>query len=228
MRSDSLITLNDPKSFVSESYQMLCTNLNYVDVDSNEKVLLFSSATMEEGKTTSAVNTAITLANDGKKVLLMECDLRKARVHKLFQVEQSPGLTDYLAEKSGVTDLKDYIKSDVEVENLDILTAGQLPPSPPKVLGSKSMEELIKKCRKAYDVIIIDSPPVLSITDAAILSKLCDGIIMVVAVGTTKKEELVAARKAFERVNGKILGVVMTKVKMKNKSSYYYYYGQYK
>lgn len=221
MNSKSLITLNEPQSMVTESYKMFRTNLNYKNIDQENKVILFTSTSSEEGKTTSIANTAISIAQTGKKVLLIECDLRKARIHELFNLPQGPGLTNLLADKKVLADVVQPMK---DILNLHILTSGPLPPDPSEMLSSRTFEKIVEGAKAEYDMILIDAPPVLSVTDAAILSKLVDGVILIVAMKETKKEAVKKARKALLQVGANILGVLITKAEMK-KSSYYYYYG---
>lgn len=215
----SLITLNDPTSFVSESYKMLRTNINYMSVDTEVKVILVTSSTAGEGKTTTSTNLAIAFARTGKKTLLVECDLRKARVHKICALTQEPGLTNVLTDKVAY---KTIVKRIEGVEHLDVITAGHLPPAPSELLASHSLEKFIEEAREDYDTIILDAPPILNVTDAAILQRIVDGTVLVVAVNETKKDAVRQAKKNLDKVNAKILGVVLTKVDMNAKGYYYY------
>lgn len=222
--SKSLITVNEPTSFISESYKMLRTNINYMNVDTDIKVILVTSSTAGEGKTTTSTNMAITFAKTGKKTLLVECDLRKARVHKICSLPQEPGLTNILTEK---TSMAAVIKKIDGVDNLDIITAGHLPPAPAELLASHALENLIDEAKNEYDTIILDAPPVLNVTDAAILQRVCDGIILVVAAGETKKDAVRQAKRNLDKVNARLLGVVLTKIDQKSKGYYYYGYMDY-
>lgn len=220
MRSKDLITINESKSMVAESYRMFRTNLNYMNVDTENKVILFTSSLSEEGKTTSIANTAVTFALDGYKTLLIECDLRKARVHEVFNIPQAPGITNILTDKQEVGEV---VQSIEEVEGLDVLTAGPLPPAPSELLGSKSIEALVLELRDKYDKILIDAPPVLSVTDAVVLNRIVDGVVLVVAAGETKKETVRQAQKTLARVDANVLGTLISKMNIK-RSSYYDYY----
>ncbi len=220
-RSKSLIAINEPHSMATECYKMFRTNLNYMNLDTKNQVLLFTSSFTEEGKTTSVVNTAVTYAQADKKVLVIECDLRKARIHELFDISQTPGLSNCLTDNLALVDVVNTLE---EIPNLFVLTSGALPPNPAEILGSKKMADLIAKARTEYDVILIDAPPVLSVSDAMILSSLVDGVVLVVAAHITKKDELKKAKKALDHVGAKILGVLMTKAEVKNRK-YYAYYG---
>lgn len=221
IRSQSLVTINEPLGMATECYKMFRTNLNYLNVDYKKQVLLFTSSFTEEGKTTSVVNTAITYAQADKKVLVIDGDLRKSRIHKLFDIPQTPGLTNCLADGKGIGKVVQKIE---EVPNLHVLTAGAIPPNPAELLGSQRMLDLLQEVRGLYDVIIIDAPPVLSVADAMVLSKEVDGVILVVAAHITKIDELKKAKKALDHVGAPLLGALMTKSEIKNKK-YYAYYG---
>lgn len=221
IRSKSLITLNEPMSMATECYKIFRTNLHYMNVDANNQVILFTSSFTEEGKTTSVVNTAITYAQSDKKVLVIEGDLRKSRIHVLFDLPQTPGLTNCLVDGM---DLLKTVQVIEEVPNLHVLTGGAIPPNPAEVLGSKRMLDLLQTARAHYDLIIIDAPPVLSVADAMVLSKEVDGVVLVVAAHVTKTDELKKAKKALDKVGAKLLGALMTKAEIKDRK-YYAYYG---
>lgn len=221
-RSKSLIAINEPHSMATESYKMFRTNLHYMNVDTKNQVLLFTSSFTEEGKTTTVANTAITYAQADQKVLVIECDLRKARLHELFALQMTPGLTNCLADN---TALEKSVQIIEELPNLHVLTSGALPPNPAEVLSSQKMKALIEKAREQYDIVILDTPPVLSVTDAIVLTPYVDGVVICVATHVTKTEELKKAKKALNQVGAKVLGVLMTKAEVKNKK-YYAYYGQ--
>lgn len=222
--SKSLIVQNEPMSLVSESYKMFRTNLSYMDIDKENQVLLFTSAQAEEGKTTTIANTALSFAKAGKKTLLIECDLRKARIHDVFNLNQAPGLTNVLAKKSELENVIHNIGGEL---NLDIVTAGPLPPAPTELLASNAMENFMREARASYDMILIDAPPILNVTDAALLSRLVDGIIMVIAYNETKKDAAIHAKRALDKVGAPVLGAIMTKVEMSSGRGHYYNYGSY-
>jgi protein-tyrosine kinase len=220
----SLITLSNQTSPVVESYKMFRTNLNYTGIDKSQQVIMFTSSISEEGKTTSISNLAITYAQSGKKTLLIECDLRKARIHELFDLPKEPGLTTVLA---GGGSMDEVIHTFDEIENLYVLTAGLLPPSPSEIVGSKKLYNLIKDVRKEYDVILIDTPPVLVVSDALALNKAVDGVVLIVAANETKKKALMNAKKSLDQVGANILGVLMTKVDLRKGKYYNYAYDSY-
>ncbi len=216
----SLIALNEPHSMVAESYKMFRTNLSYSNIDKENKVIMFTSSSSEEGKTTSICNTAVSFAQGGKKVLLIEGDLRKSRVHSLFNIPLVPGLTNVLTSK---TPLKDVVTAVESLPNLHVLPGGNLPPDPAETLASHALEKLVAQARIDYDVVLIDAPPVLVVTDASIMCKIADGVILIVASEESKKSDARQARKALDKVGARILGVLLTKAEVKSKGHDYYY-----
>ncbi|MCR6546859.1 CpsD/CapB family tyrosine-protein kinase [Dehalobacterium formicoaceticum] len=220
MRSTNLIALNDPHSAVAERYKIFRTNLNYMNVDQVDKVIMFTSSMTNEGKTTSIANTAITFATSGKKVLLVDCDLRKSSLHKMFNLAQMPGLVNLLVEKLNLIDVVQKIE---EFDNLDIITSGPQPPNPAEILATQTFDRMITEAREKYDIILIDSPPVLSIADASVLCRTVDGVVLIIALNETKKDDAKMAKKALEKVGAKILGTLICKSDIKK--HHYYYYG---
>ncbi len=226
-----LITHEDPKSPISEAYRSLRTSLMYTKESSNAdcKVILVSSSGPGEGKTTTISNLAITYANLGKKTLLIDGDLRKSVAHKVFNLNRSPGVTSYL---SGMNDDIDKIINKTDIDNLSILTSGVSPPNPSELLESSKMKEFLEIVRKKYDVILIDTPPLIAVADAYIIMKYVDEFVLIIRAGVTEKG-------AFERVYGTlsnsgfdITGVVMNAMTEEHHSygaGYYYnndaYYG---
>jgi capsular exopolysaccharide synthesis family protein len=216
----SLITFFNPKSPESEAYRMLRTNLGYTGVDKKHQVILLTSAKMQEGKSTTVANLAITMAQTGNKVVILDCDLRRPKVHKVFAIDNTVGLSALLTKNIEVS--KALYKSD-KITNLSIITAGQIPPMPSELLDSKKMAALVLKLREEYDYIIIDSPPVLSVSDATILSRISDAVILVVAANETHVDAVVTAKRSLDKVNANVIGTVLTKAKT-GKRGYYYYY----
>ncbi len=220
-----LIVYNNPKSPISESYRNIRTNMQFANLDKNLKVVMITSPTQGEGKTTTISNIAVSFANLGQKVLLMDGDLRRPRVHKAFHLKNNKGLTDILLEGASY---KDYLQKG-PVENLEILSAGQIPPNPSEMLSSNRMKKLMEEIKKEYDYVLIDAPPVIVVTDALILSTLTDGVVLVVAAGEGEIEMAKRAKENLEKVNANLLGAVVNKLSLKNKKaqSYYgYYYGE--
>lgn len=204
----------------TECYKILQTNLEYLNVDTHHKVLLFTSAVSVEGKSTSISNVAVTLAQSGRKVLLMDCDLRKAKLHDMFGLNLVPGLTNILSHKKSIKESANYLEGQ---RNLHILTAGALPPDPLKHISSNSLKNLIQQAKESYDYVLIDAPPVLAVADTARLARCVDGVILVVAANETKQKNALQAKKALDKTGVEILGCILTKQEIKNKGYYTYY-----
>ena len=220
-----IITRDNPKSPISESYRGLRTNI-LLSNTKEIKSILVSSAGPGEGKTTTVANLAITFANLGKKTLLVDTDLRRPVVHSVFNVKREPGVTNYL---SGLTD--DYLSlvKKSEIENLSILTSGLIPPNPSEILGTKRMSTLVKKLESDWDMVLFDSPPLVAVTDATMISKEIDSIILVIKAGQTDKKAFHHTMANLNNINAPLDGIVMNAVTSKSNygSYYYYYYHQY-
>ncbi|GAA0070288.1 CpsD/CapB family tyrosine-protein kinase [Clostridium sardiniense] len=208
-----------PKSIPAESYRVLRTNIQYSSIDKKIKRMLVTSSEPGEGKSTTTGNLALTFSQDEKRVLLIDCDLRKPSIHKKFRISNNIGLSDVILDNSKLD--KALIKRN---DYLDILPAGKVPPNPSELLGSKALEDLLDELGKKYDVIILDTPPVHAVTDAQILSTKVDGVILVVRAERTKKESVISAKAALDKVNANILGTVLNGGES-SKGKYYYYYG---
>ena len=219
-----LITREDPRSPVSEAYRSLRTSMLYTGIDSETKSILVSSAGPGEGKTTTVANMAITYANFGKKTLLVDTDLRRPVVHKVFGLDKEPGITNYLA--GNINDFNKLVKR-TDIDNLYAVTSGIIPPNPSELLGSKKMGELIKDLESKWDVVLFDSPPLVAVTDATMVSKEIDKIIIVVKVGQTDKRAFNHTIQSLRNVNAPLGGVVLNAVTHKNSYGSYYYYYQY-
>lgn len=183
---------------------------------------MFTSATPGAGKSTVAANVAIAYAQAGNKTLLMDADLRRPTVHYTFEMQNVRGLSTAI-----INDLTlDEVARESGIENLDVITSGPIPPNPSELLSSKKMSEFMKKIRDHYDIVIIDSPPVLAVTDSQILSRLTDGTILVTNVEDNNRDTVLDAKDLLEKAEANIIGVVLNNKKMDNKKdSYYYYYG---
>lgn len=222
---NNLITLEDPKSPISEAYRVLRTNIQFSSVDKPAKSIVITSAVPSEGKTSTVCNLAIIFAQGGSKTLIIDADLRKPRVHKIFNLDNRKGLTNILALHENH---KDYILKGPH-SNLDIITCGAIPPNPSELLASATMKEFLKSLTNEYDYILLDSPPINAVTDAAILSSITDGTIIVAAAGEVITDMLVRAKEQLDQVSANILGVVLNRVPTKGRSyyNYYYYYNYY-
>jgi len=225
MIDESIVTFKSPKSHVSEAYRMLRTNLQFLSLDSPAKVFLITSAGPSEGKSTTVANLAVTFAQSGNKVLIIDCDLRKPCIHKIFWITNRYGVTNAVFDKNKVDD---YIQK-VDVEDLFVLGCGPIPPNPSEILGSNKMKTLLCYLKEIFDIILIDSPPVGMVTDAQILSTLSDGTIIIAESGKVNVDALKRAKAMLEAVNAKILGVILNNVHNINRESngYYYYYKEY-
>ncbi|WP_353949002.1 CpsD/CapB family tyrosine-protein kinase [Sporolactobacillus sp. Y61] len=217
-----LITFYKPKSTTAEQYRTIRTNIDFSHVDSDLKTIMFTSAGPGEGKSTTAANVATVMAQQGKRVLLIDADMRKPTMHYTFRLINTQGLTTLLTKR---TTFDETIQK-TEVENLFILTSGPIPPNPAELLSSVVMESFIKHALTLFDTVIIDTPPVLAVTDAQILANLCDGTVLVVRSGETEKEAALKAKDLLSKAKAKVLGVVLNgKPISKSDSHYYYYYG---
>ena len=213
-----LIVEKQPKSIPAESYRTLRTNIQYSSFDKEIERILVTSSEPGEGKSTTAGNLALAFSQDEKKVLLIDCDLRKPSIHKKFRISNNIGLSDV------VIDSSKFSKAVIHhTEYLDVLPSGKIPPNPSELLGSKAMENLLNELQKYYDLIILDTPPVHAVTDAQILSTKVDGVVLVVRAERTKKDSVASAKASLEKVNANILGVVLNGGE-RSTGKYYYYY----
>ncbi|MGU8705059.1 CpsD/CapB family tyrosine-protein kinase [Clostridium perfringens] len=206
----------DPKSIAAESYRVLRTSLEYSSIDKELKSIVITSSEPGEGKSTVAGNLASIIAQNNKKVIIIDCDLRRPTIHKKFGISNSIGLTEYII---GKNDLNNVIQ--ILNENFSVITSGRIPPNPSEILSSKSMENLLKALSVCYDYVILDTPPLTAVTDAQILAGKCDGTILVVRAESTSKESIIKAYKELEKVRANVLGSVLNGIKGNNKIYYY-------
>ncbi len=226
-----LVTHLDPKSSVSEAYRALRTSLLFsrvstVQPDGTKLGSLFgvTSSAPKEGKSTTISNLAITVAQGGQKVLLIDCDLRRPVLHAVFGYNKEPGITNYLVGRAIVDDIIRISP----IRNLDIITSGTIPPNPSELIGSQRMKEFLAEMQTRYDLILLDTPPVIAVTDAQIVSTLVDGMILVVSSGVTQTELAKRAKDLILKVGGKIIGLVLNNFDIYNTyGSYYKYYRYY-
>ena len=218
-----IISYDDPKSVISEQYRAIRTNIEYSSVDQNTKTILVTSSDKNEGKTTTVSNLAVSFANLKKKVLIIDCDLRNASIHKMFKINNIYGLTDILAKDRAV----DKCIQKTELENLYVLTAGAIPPNPAEILSSEKMKNLIEDLKNIYDYIFIDTPPIGLVTDAGVLSSFIDGVVLVVKSESVEKKYLEETKKKLDAVDARILGAILNSYKSEQKDyNYYSYYGK--
>lgn len=221
--ASELVVEKYPKAIVSENIKSLRTNLQFTAVDKNLKTVLVTSTSASEGKSFVSANLAISFAQTDKKVLLVDCDLRKGRVHRLFDIPNTDGLSNLLTDE--LENINHYIHSTV-IANLDVITCGTYPPNPSELLASRKMKKLLTSLRHRYDIIIFDGAPVGGLADSVILSSLMDETLIVVKDGNTSKSDLVMVKGELDKVGAKVAGVVFNMVNRKKSSKYYnYYYG---
>ena len=218
----SLITLVNPKSPITEAYRTLQTNLDFSSLDEPIKSLTITSPGVSEGKSTTSANLALTYAQSGKRVLLIDCDLRCPRIHHLFQLSNHQGLSNILCLKQPFEEMIHPIN-----KQLDVLATGPLPPNPIEFLNSAVFKKFIQQVSTMYDRVIFDTPPVGILTDAALIGSQTDGTLLVVATGKSEIELTKKAKENLLNVKANLLGTVMTMVTMTNKkySHYYSHYG---
>ncbi|WP_412758513.1 CpsD/CapB family tyrosine-protein kinase [Neobacillus thermocopriae] len=216
----SLVTMFNPKSPVSEQFRTIRTNIQFSSIDQEVRTLMITSSGPGEGKSTTAANMAVVFAQQGRRVLLVDADMRKPTVHYTFNQLNTYGLTSVLTRQMT---LEKAVKETNE-KDLFVLTSGPVPPNPAELLSSMAMERFFREAQEQFDMIVFDTPPLLAVTDAQILANKCDGTILVVASGKTDKDQLVKARDLLDSVQSKLLGAVLNNKEMKN-TNYYYYYG---
>lgn len=214
-----LIVHEQPKSPIAEAYRTLRTNIQYAKVDGELKVLLFTSAGPGEGKSTVAANTAVALAQAGHKVILVDCDLRKPVQHHVFHLNKK-GLTNCLVGESPAIELL----QETEVPNLRVLTSGPIPPNPAELLGSSRMGQALDALKQAADFVVLDCPPVIAVTDACVLSRRADGVILVLDADSVRPEMAQKAKELLENAQATILGAILNRAEIESEHSYYYYY----
>lgn len=216
-----LVTNENPKSIVSEQFRTVRTNINFSMPDKELKTLLFTSSSPGEGKSTSAANVAIVFAQEGKKVLLVDADMRKPTMHYTFHTTNTTGLSNLLTKQWMLEEVTKLTK----IDGLHLITSGPIPPNPAELIGSNSMKTLLEELKTQYDLVIFDAPPLLSVADAQILSNKCDGTILVINAGKTEKDSVLKAKESLLSAKANILGTLMNNFKLEKDHYYYQYYG---
>ncbi len=217
-----LITFTEPKNVISEQFRTVKTNIEFAGAALEKlQVVMFTSAEMSDGKSTVAANVAITWAQAGKKVLIVDADLRRPTAHSTFNITNTRGLTSILASDMQPRDLV----RETFVPNLSVLPAGPIPPNPAELLGSKRMHALLSWMRNNYDIVVLDVPPVMAVTDAQVMFKLVDGIVLVTTIGKTLKGNLKRTVETISLTNAKVLGCVERVKNKKGDAGYGYGYG---
>lgn len=227
MSSELRLTSN-PKSMFSEAIKTIRTNLAFSSLGKDLKVILMTSPEAGDGKSYISANLAVAYAQEGKKVLLVDADLRKGRQHDIYEVANTTngGYSNLILNYKPSVKLNKYIKK-TKTENVDLIPTGPTPPNPVELLASDNNKELIELFKKDYDVIILDCPPVVGLSDALIMTQFSDVNILTVSNGKTRIESLDRAKKIFEQANIKIDGVIVNKVQTKSNSYYSYYTNDY-
>lgn len=216
-----LVTHFDPKSPISEAYRTLRTNIQFKDLEKTNRTILITSSTPKEGKSTTVANLAITMSQMGSKTLLVDTDLRRPVIHSIFDLKKDNGITNFLVGKSA---FEDIIKPTV-IDNLYIATCGPLPPNPSEILSSNKMKEFIAIAQKQFNTVLFDSPPIIAVTDAAVLSSMVDGLILVIKAHQTRRDAIKRALSLLESVKAKVYGSLLNSVNIERTyGSYYYYY----
>jgi capsular exopolysaccharide synthesis family protein len=223
-RYDYIVTKEQPLSYTAESFQKVIINLDYVNIDGKHKVIEFTSALTSEGKSTFVSNIAFLLGQKNKKIILLDLDLRKPKMHRVFNAPNKNGLTDYL---SGKIEFSQLIKHSDEI-GIDYIVTGEKTTAVVNVLEALKMKELIQKLRETYDYVLLDAPPVIAVSDALYIAKNADGVIFIVAQGVAKKSLVKEAIQTLKTNHVPIIGTVLTQVSLKNNSYGYGYDYSYK
>lgn len=215
-----LITLLKPKSPISEQYRTIRTNLEFTAVDDDLQTMVITSASSGEGKSTTSSNLAVVYAQQGKRVLLVDCDMRRPTAHFTFRLSNGIGLSTVLAKKTTV----EKATHSTQVENLDLIAAGPIPPNPSELLSSKMMDRVLEELKTNYDIIILDAPPMMQVADTRLLARKVDGVVLVVGCDKSDRQMVVKAKEQLTLAEAHILGVVLNKREPQGSDDYYYYY----
>ncbi|WP_214891633.1 CpsD/CapB family tyrosine-protein kinase [Exiguobacterium sp. s142] len=215
-----LITVHKPKSPISEQYRTIRTNLEFTAVDDDLQTMVITSASSGEGKSTTSSNLAVVYAQQGKRVLLVDCDMRRPTAHFTFRLSNGIGLSTVLAKKTTI----EKATHATQVENLDLLAAGPIPPNPSELLSSKTMDRVLEELKANYDIIILDAPPMMQVADTRVLARKVDGVVLVVGCDKSDRQMVVKAKEQLTLAEAHILGVVLNKREPQGSDDYYYYY----
>jgi exopolysaccharide transport family protein len=220
---DDLVTIASPKSTASESYRGIRTSILFSAAEAAPRAILVTSAAPSEGKTISAANLAVTMAQAGNRVLIVDCDMRRPRLHRMFDIQRDRGIANILVGNCTI----DAATVHSTIPGIDIIPSGPVPPNPSEMLGSHHMAQFMKTVRDRYDLIIVDSPPITAVTDAVILSRLVDGVLIVIRAGETHREIIKNGISLLNAANARVLGAILNGVVMGRDSYYYYQYYYY-
>jgi non-specific protein-tyrosine kinase len=212
----SLITLTDPRSPVSEAYRTLRTNLSFYSLDNPIRTLVVTSPATGEGKSTTIANLAVTMAQSGRRTILVDCDLRRPSLHTLFDARSEPGFTNMVLDDTEAPLQK------TGVENLWLLASGTKPPNPADMLGTQKVDKVIEKLMAQADIVLFDAPPIMAVTDAAVLGAKVDGVLLVIGAGKTRRDHAERAKELLEKAKVSILGATLTNAPKDSSMGAYY------
>ena len=220
-----LVAYTEPKSAAAEAYRALRTNIQFASPDKPVRAMLATSTRPDDGKSTTIANLAITFAASGSPTVLVDADLRRPHLHKIFGLSNDTGLTTWVSEVARVGADAATVPvplQDTMVSNLKVLTSGPVPPNPAEILASQRVAELLSLLKETADYVLIDTPPIIAVTDAAVLAPRVDGVLLVINAGKTRRDLAVKARDMLRQVNATLLGVVLNNASI-DKSAYEYY-----
>lgn len=216
-----LITISNPKSIVSEQFKTIRTNINFSMPDKDLKTILLTSSTPGEGKSTNSSNIAVVYAQSGKKVLLVDSDMRKPTTHHTFGLSNVNGLSNLLIRQNTIEE----VTQNTEIEGLYVITSGPIPPNPAELIASNTMDQFIDNVKSIYDIIVFDAPPVLSVTDAQILSNKCEGTLLIINSEDAEKDNVLKAKDMLIASKANLIGAILNNYKIDKNHYYYQYYG---
>ncbi|MGX7173683.1 CpsD/CapB family tyrosine-protein kinase [Enterococcus ratti] len=215
-----LVTVTNPFSGISEQYRTIRTNIQFVSPNGQQtKTIVVTSSEPEEGKSTTVANLAVVFAKSGQKVLVIDADMRKPALYKTFQLDNGYGLSNILSSNEAISE---GIQK-TPIDHLSVLPSGPTPSNPSELLSSQRMDQLLVEVRQFYDIVMIDVPPVVAVTDAQIVASKVDGTLLVVRESASRKESLLKAKKLLEIAQANMLGIVYNGAKQSKDASYYYY-----
>lgn len=213
----NLITITDPRSPITEAYRALRTNLSFYSLDNPLRTLVVTSPAPGEGKSTTVANLAVTLAQSGRRTILVDCDLRRPSLHELFDLKAEPGFTNMV-----LADNQEIPLQETGVENLWLLAAGTKPPNPADLLGAKKVDQIIAQLQEQADIVLFDAPPIIAVTDAAVLGAKVDGVLLVIQAGKTRRDHAERAKETLEKARVRIVGAALTNAPKDNSMNSYY------
>jgi non-specific protein-tyrosine kinase len=216
VRPSALVALREPRSPAAEAYRTLRTNIQFSSLDNPVRTLLATSTAPDEGKSTTLANLGVIMAQAEQRVILVDCDLRRPSLHTLFGLPNEDGLTNMILAEDAAAPLQEC-----GVPGLRLLTSGPLPPRPADILGSQRMGSVIERLRGVADMVLFDTPPVIAVTDAAVLATRVDGVLLVFQAGKTSRERARRTREILEKVKANIIGVVLNGAELDQGYGYY-------